>query len=413
MRKTLLWSALALTLAAGPSFGQAISFDDLAWGRLPASGPVEPQSAVWSKEKANAWYAAQPFILGANFQNSSAINQLEMFQADTFNPAEIDREIGWAKEKFAMNTMRVYLHDALYAQDPQGFLNRFEQLLAIADKHGVRIMPVLFDSVWNPDSELGRQHPPVPGVHNSGWLQTPDRHVLVDPSKEAQLEAYVKAVVGRFANDKRVVLWDVWNEPDNPGGGSWNDDQLPDEQRRIAELLPKAFRWAREAGATQPLSSGVWIGPDWSPTSTTLTLIQRIQLAESDVITFHNYEWPESFENRVKQLRPYGRPIVNTEWMARGNGSTVDAVLPVAARENVGMINWGLVDGKTQTRFPWDSWEKPYVQSQPTVWFHDLMHRDGRPYRDREAEIFRKIAADEAAERAGSAKRGQRRGAKR
>lgn len=408
MRQTLALSALLLTLAAGPAAAQAVGFAELAEGRHPASGPVQPQSAVWKAERANAWYASQPFMLGANFQPSTAINQLEMFQAETFDLAAIDRELGWAKEKFAMNTVRVYLHDMLWAQDPQGFLNRLDQFLAVADRHGIRTMFVLFDSVWNPDSELGPQHRPVPGVHNSGWLQTPDRHDLVDPAKEAHLEAYVKGVVGRFANDRRVVVWDVWNEPDNPGGGSWNDDQLHEERARIETLLPRAFAWARAAGATQPLTSGVWIGPDWSPASTTLTRIQRVQLAESDVISFHNYEWPEAFEARIAQLRPYGRPIINTEWMARGNGSNVDTILPIAARENVGMINWGLVDGDSQTRFPWDSWERPYVLQQPTIWFHDLMHRDGRPYRDREAEIFRKIAADEAAERARPARRGAR-----
>jgi hypothetical protein len=384
--------AATLLVAAPQAAAQPITFDELAQGRHAPSGPVRPQSPVWTPARAAAWYRAQPFIVGANFQPSTAINQLEMFQAASFDPATIDRELGWASSKFGMNAARVYLHDMLWAQDPQGFLSRLDQYLAIADRHGVRTMFVLFDSVWDPDSTLGPQRPPVPGVHNSGWLQSPDRHDLVDRGKDRHFESYVKGVVGRFARDPRVLAWDIWNEPDNPGGGAWNDDQLPDEQRRIAELLPRAFAWTRQAGATQPLTSGVWIGPDWSPTSRTLTRIQRIQLAESDVISFHNYEWPESFEGRIAQLRPYGRPIINTEWMARGNGSTVDTILPIAVRENVGMFNWGLVDGKTQTRLPWDSWERPYTLQQPTVWFHDLMHADGRSYRDREAEIFRQHA---------------------
>jgi hypothetical protein len=395
-RRVVLWLAASagLVLAAplAPAQAQPITFAELAEGRHPASGPVRPQSAVWAPQRAEAWYRNQPFILGANFQNSAAINQLEMFQAATFDAAAIDRELGWAHSKFGINTVRVYLHDLLWAQDPQGFLGRLEQYLAVADRNGVRTMFVLFDSVWDPDSTLGPQRPPIPGVHNSGWVQTPDRHDLVDRAKDAHFEAYVKGVVGRFANDRRVLAWDIWNEPDNPGGGSYLDEQLPDEQRRIAELLPKAFAWARQAGASQPLTSGVWIGPDWSPTSKTLTRIQRIQLAESDVITFHNYDWPEHFEARIAQLRPYGRPVLCTEWMARGNGSTVDAIMPIAVREKVGMINWGLVDGRTQTRFPWDSWERPYTLQQPNVWFHDLMHADGRPYREREAQIFREAA---------------------
>ena len=290
-------------LMAAPVGAQTIAFSDLAEGRLAASGPVRPQSRVWTPERAAAWYADQPFLVGANFQPSSAINQLDMFQAETFDPETIDRELGWAKDKFGMNTMRVYLHDMLWSQDPQGFLDRLDQYLTIADRHGISTMLVLFDSVWDPDSALGPQRPPIPGVHNSGWLQTPTRDDLVDRSKDAHFEAYVKGVVGRFADDRRVVVWDIWNEPDNPGGGSYNGEQLEDEQKRIVELLPKAFAWAREAGATQPLTSGVWIGPDWSPSSRTLSRLQRIQLAESDVITFHNYEWPESFEARIAQLR--------------------------------------------------------------------------------------------------------------
>ena len=397
-RRASHWLALAcglaITASAAPVSAQPITFDELGQGRHAASPPLRPQSPVWTRARADAWYRSQPFMVGANFQPSTAINQLDMFQAATFDPATIERELGWAKQKFGMNIMRVYLHDMLWAEDPQGFLNRLDQYLAISDRHGVRTMFVLFDSVWNPDSSLGPQHPPVPGVHNSGWLQTPDRHDLVDRSKDRHFESYVKGVVGRFARDPRVAMWDIWNEPDNPGGGSFLDEQLDDEQRRIAELLPRAFAWARQAGATQPLTSGVWIGPDWSPSSRTLTRIQQAQLAESDVITFHNYDWPEQFEDRVRQLRPYGRPIICSEWMARGNGSTVDAILPVARRENVGMINWGLVDGETQTRFPWDSWERPYVMQQPTVWFHDLMHRDGRPYREREAALFRELSGD-------------------
>jgi hypothetical protein len=295
-----------------------------------------------------------------------------------------------------MNTVRVYLHDLLWLQDPEGFKARLEQFLTIADRHGIRPVLVLFDSCWDPDPKLGPQHRPIPGVHNSGWLQSPGRHDLVDPTNDARFRAYVEGIVGAHARDPRVLAWDIWNEPDNPGGGSYNDDQLKDETRRIEDLLPRAFAWARAQNPIQPLTSGVWIGSDWSPDSTSLTKIQRIQLAESDVITFHNYEWPEAFEARIAQLRTYGRPLICTEWLARGNGSNVDTILPIARRENVGMINWGLVDGDIQTRLPWDSWERPYTLQEPTIWFHDLMRRDGTPYRAREMDLFKAIGASPA-----------------
>ncbi|MEJ6329950.1 cellulase family glycosylhydrolase [Stenotrophomonas maltophilia] len=349
-------------------------------------------AARWTPAEADAWYSRQQWLVGANYTTSNAINQLEMFQAETFDPAAIDRELRWAHEQFGMNTMRVYLHDLLWQQDPQGLLKRIDIFLSIAEKNGIRPMLVLFDSCWDPDPVLGPQRRPIPGVHNSGWVQSPSRHMLVDRANDAHFQAYVEGVIGHFANDTRVLAWDLWNEPDNPGGGNYMDKQLPGEQERIAELLPKIFDWARAKKPVQPLTSGVWIGDDWSPGAASLTAIQRTQLEQSDVITFHNYEQPEAFVARIAQLRRYGRPLICTEWLARGAGSNVDTILPIARRENIGMINWGFVDGAIQTRFPWDSWQRPYTMEAPTVWFHDLLKADGTPYRAREAELFRRLA---------------------
>jgi len=349
-------------------------------------------AARWTPAEADAWYSRQQWLVGANYTTSNAINQLEMFQAETFDPAAIDRELRWAHEQFGMNTMRVYLHDLLWQQDPQGLLKRIDTFLSIAEKNGIRPMLVLFDSCWDPDPVLGPQRRPIPGVHNSGWVQSPSRHMLVDRANDAHFQAYVEGVIGHFANDTRVLAWDLWNEPDNPGGGNYMDKQLPGEQERIAELLPKIFDWARAKKPVQPLTSGVWIGDDWSPGAASLTSIQRTQLEQSDVITFHNYEQPEAFVARIAQLRKYGRPLICTEWLARGAGSNVDTILPIARRENIGMINWGFVDGAIQTRFPWDSWQRPYTMEAPTVWFHDLLKADGTPYRAREAELFRRLA---------------------
>lgn len=375
--------------AAGPSFAQ-----DRAGG--DAAAAIAGVSDRWSAAQANAWYGQQPWLVGANYTTSNAINQLEMFQAETFDPELIDRELGWARQKFGMNTMRVYLHDLLWEQDPEGLVQRVDQFLAIASRHGIRPMLVLFDSCWNPDPVLGPQHRPIPGVHNSGWVQSPGRADLIDAANDVRFRSYVEGIVGAFAKDPRVLAWDIWNEPDNPGGGSYNDDQLEQERGRIEELLPKAFAWARSQNPVQPLTAGLWIGPDWSPGASTLTEIQRLQLAHSDVVSFHNYEQPEAFEGRIAQLRPYGRPLLCTEWLARGNGSNVDTILPIARRENIAMYNWGFVDGAIQTRFPWDSWERPYTLQEPTLWFHDLLKRDGTPYRVREVEIFRSLMAQAA-----------------
>ncbi|HWT12545.1 MAG TPA: 1,4-beta-xylanase [Allosphingosinicella sp.] len=381
--KTLVWTLLAAFALAAPGASE------------PAAAHVQASRERWTAEQANRWYDRQPWLTGANYIPATAINQLEMWQAETWDPRTIDRELGWARQ-FGMNTMRVYLHDLAYEQDPEGFKRRLGEFLAIAARHGIRPMLVLFDSCWDPDPVIGAQHRPIPGVHNSGWLQSPGRRDLIDREQDAGFRRYVEDVVGSFARDERILAWDMWNEPDNHGGGSYEADQLAQEQERIEYLMPRVFAWARSRNPVQPLTSGLWIGEDWSPRSPSLTDLHRIQLRESDIITFHDYNWPESFERRIAQLRGYGRPIICTEWLARSNGSTVDAVLPIARRENVGMINWGFVQGDIQTHLPWDSWQRPYTLQQPSVWFHDLLRPDGTPYRAREAEIFRALRAQPA-----------------
>jgi Cellulase (glycosyl hydrolase family 5) len=340
----------------------------------------------WSVQRANDWYAGQPWLVGANYIPSDAINELEMFQEETFDPRLIDKELGLA-EGIGMNTMRVFLQDQLWKQNPKGFTQRLDVFLNIAASHHIRPLLVLFDSCWETNPRLGPQHPPIPGVHNSGWVQSPGKERLMDWRVEPELEAYVKGVVGAFAKDERVLGWDVWNEPDNRGGDKAEDEAA--KVARVEKLLPKVFAWARSVHPMQPLTSGVWKG-DWSDAAKESTTT-KIQLTESDVITFHNYGWPEEFEARILELNPLGRPLICTEYMARGNGSTFDGSLPVAKKYNVGAINWGLVAGKTQTYLPWDSWQRPYVVTQPTIWFHEVFRQDDTPYRKREVDLIREL----------------------
>jgi len=348
------------------------------------------QTSRWSEQKANEWYAQQPWLLGSNYYPKSAINELEMWQADTFDPAQIDKELGWA-ESLGMNTMRVFLHDLLWQQDAPGFQKRLDQFLTISAKHHIRPLLVLFDSCWDPLPKLGPQHPPVPGVHNSGWVQSPGAKALADPAQEPRLKAYVQGVVGAFAKDDRILGWDVWNEPDNHGGGNYQNTELKPSEKvgRVAMLLPKVFAWAREANPSQPLTSGLW-DVDISKGEPEHE-VDRIQLRESDVITFHNYSWPESFKAEVEWLKKFHRPIICTEFMARSVGSTFDGILPIAKEEKVGAINWGFVVGKTQTNYPWESWDHPYVKHQPPVWFHEVLHPDGTPYRQAEADLMKRL----------------------
>ena len=357
---------------------------------LSSSGAYA-QIARWSEQKANDWYSHQPWLVGSNYIPKLAINELEMWQEATFDAAQIDRELGWA-EAMGMNTMRVFLHDLLWQQDAAGFRKRIDEFLTIASRHRIRPLFVLFDSCWDPLPQLGPQHPPIPGVHNSGWVQSPGAKALDDPSQYPRLKAYVQGVVGAFATDDRILGWDVWNEPGSDTTGSYPKTELKMQVKiaRVAALLPQAFAWAREMNPTQPLTSGVW-DVDTSADENALDEIERIQVRESDVITFHNYSWPESFKSEVAWLRRFHRPVICTEYMARSVGSTFDGILPIAKQERVGAINWGFVAGKTQTYYPWESWQHPYILSQPPVWFHEVLQSDGAPYRQAEVDLIRQL----------------------
>jgi hypothetical protein len=345
------------------------------------------QPPRWTAEKANAWYAAQPWLVGSNYLPADAINELEMWQPETFDPKRIDLELSWA-QSLGMTTMRVFLHDLLW-QDSAGFKKRLNTFLTIANKHHIKPLFVLFDSCWDPNPKLGPQHAPTPGVHNSGWVQSPGASALQDESQYPRLKAYVQGVVGAFANDKRILGWDVWNEPDNGNSSSYQD---PKNKRELVEaLLPHVFAWAREVHPSQPLTSGVWHNIPAAPDK--IGAMSKIQLELSDVISFHSYEPPDQFRAEVKWLQQYGRPILCTEYMARPRGSTFEAILPVAKELKVDAINWGFVAGKSQTYLPWDSWQHPYVDHPPPVWFHDIFKENGDPYKAAETAFIKKITA--------------------
>ena len=345
------------------------------------------QRTTWTKEQAADWYRRQPWLVGSNFLPSNAINQLEMWQAETFDTATIARELGWAAG-LGMNTMRVFLHDLAFEEDPVGFVNRVEIFLTIASRYGIRPLFVLFDSCWDPFPHTGKQHEPAPFLHNSGWVQSPGVDALKDENQYPRLKNYVISIISHFNKDSRVLAWDVWNEPDNSGGGSYERLQPYDKAQLVYGLLKQVFVWARSANPTQPLTSAIY-KQEWLDSSR-LTPIARLMLSESDVISFHNYDKAESFERCVKWLQQFGRPLICTEYMARGNGSTFEGDMPIAKKYHVGVCNWGFVSGKSQTIYPWDSWTKRYTR-EPDLWWHDILRADGRPYRESEVMFIRQM----------------------
>ncbi|MEO8173696.1 MAG: 1,4-beta-xylanase [Sediminibacterium sp.] len=326
----------------------------------------------WSVEKANAWYANHAWIVGADYVPSNAINQLEMWQAATFDSAINDKELGWA-ENIGFNTMRVFLHSVAWKEDKEGFKKRINTFLNIADRHHIQIMFVFFDDVWNKDPKPGKQPDPKPGIHNSGWMQDPGQPYSSDSTVFPQLELYVKDILTSFAHDKRILLWDLYNEPGNSGK---KDTSLP--------LLSKVFQWARSVNPDQPLSVGLWA---WD-----FEKLNAFQVANSDIVTYHDYEEPALHLRVIQLLKTTGRPLICTEYMARIRNSRFSNTLPILKKENVGAINWGFVTGKSNTKYAWDT---PLPNGdEPVEWFHDIFLADGTPYRKDEVDLIKKLSSE-------------------
>jgi hypothetical protein len=326
----------------------------------------------WSSEKAHAWYNQQKWIIGANFLPSTAINQLEMWQAASFDTATIHKELKWAHD-IGFNTMRVYLHSVAWKTDPDGFKSRMEIFLRIANRHGIKALFVFFDDCWNPIPKAGNQPDPKPGVHNSGWVQDPGQPFSNDTTIFPELERYVKDVMTHFRTDKRILLWDLYNEPGNSGK---KDSSLV--------LLKKVFTWARSVNPVQPISAGLWA---WD-----FEKLNAFQLLNSDVITYHNYEDRPWHQRTIELLKVAGRPMICTEYMARTRNSRFSTILPLLKKHQVGAINWGFVAGKSNTIYAWDT---PIPSGEePVEWFHDIFYKDGTPYRRDEVNLIKRLAVE-------------------
>ncbi len=336
---------------------------------------------VWSVEKANEWQEETGWLCGCNFLPSSAVNALEMWQEETFDPETIDRELGYA-EDLGFNIMRVWLSSLTWKSDPEAFKARLEEYLDISWKHGIGTMIVFFCDCFNPNSKTGPQPEPLPGIHNSQWVQDPSCDLRTDTTTlYPWLEEYVKDIIFTYKDDPRILVWDLYNEP----GQTAEDLSLP--------LVRNVFKWAREINPSQPITSGMnKYNATRGPRAHKLNLFL---VNNSDVITYHNYNGPADQGVVMNLLKLFGRPVICTEWMARHYDSKFQNILPMLKSENVGSISWGLVAGRTNTHFP-----RPYERyrdeipadgSEPALWFHDILRIDGTPFDQVEIDTIKAI----------------------
>jgi len=251
---------------------------------------IDGLTTVWTKQSSTAWYSNQPWLSGCNYIPSSAINQIEMWQADTFDANTIDKELCWAEE-LGFTTMRIFLSSVVWNNDAVNFKKRIDQFLNISSKYGIKPMFVFFDDCWNPESSYGKQPDPKSGIHNSGWVQDPSVSLRNDTIKLFPvLEKYVKDILTTFKNDKRILMWDLYNEP---GNGNHGITSLP--------LLKNVFKWAREVNPSQPVSSGIWYFGS--------NELNVFQVENSDIITYHNYSGVKDHQAEINYLKMFNRPL--------------------------------------------------------------------------------------------------------
>jgi hypothetical protein len=334
---------------------------------------------IWSTDQAHEWYKEKGWILGFNYVPSTAVNSIEMWQSETFDPLTIERELSLAAET-GFNSCRIFLPFIVWRYEGQTFLNNFERFLCIATAREITAAPVFFDDCifGNHDKPfMGKQPEPMPGIHNSGWTPSPGLDVVDDPANFPMFEAFVKNFVDRYKNDERILFWDLYNEVGNRG-----------REEKSLPLLRGAFTWARECKPSQPLTTAAW---SWHRIEgDNLPVCDRESLILSDIISFHRYVDLEATKDCVNTLKVYNRPLVCTEWMSRPNNSTFETHLPYFKENHIGTYSWGLVNGKSQTHL--SSHKEQNENGGPPVWQHDVFTKDLKPYSAEEVAFIKKIS---------------------
>jgi hypothetical protein len=296
-------------------------------------------------------------IRGVNYLPSNAVNPTQMWS--DFDAATIDRELGFA-EDLGLNSLRVFIQYVVYEHATSELLDRFDAFLELAARHGLSVMPVLFDDCWLPEPSLGDQAPePRPRLHNPYWQSSPGRRRMALAFRPA-LRRYVEDLLGTFAGDPRIVAWDLYNEPQS--------------RPSSVALVRDVFEWARGVAPSQPLTA-CWYGALYS-----------------DVTSIHFYlspaREPDETERVVESAKSFARPVTATEALGRPNHGEVQEILPVFREHRIGWYLWELMIGADQTRYQW-----PGAAAAPDdIVFQGLLYPDGAPFRAEEADLIRRLA---------------------
>lgn len=354
----------------------------------------------WSKEKAWEFWNKNPWMVGCNYVPQLTPG-LSLWQEDTIEEIlpSVHKELALMQE-IGFNTVRMFLDFDLWYHERDEFLDRIDRVLSIFENYGIKLMPVLFNdcvSFGKPDDisikkPVGKEswdigyhggHKNSPHVVSTGM---PIGWIRWDEDEQRPLcEEFIRSIVRRFKDDDRIIMWDLWNEPGNSKRG---DLSIP--------YLKRAFEIAREENASQPLTAGVWVYPTnyGIDENADVSLIQRVALDLSDIITFHNYSNLNDVKNCIKALEKEGRPIANTEWLHRILDNTVLEQLPLYHSKKIGSTHWGLAAGHGQFYLPWEWLKNERPDLDYSLWQHDIYKEDLTPYDPKEIELFKKLCKD-------------------
>lgn len=351
----------------------------------------------WSEEKAHNWLEKQGWLCGFNYLPGTAVNWTEMWQRETFDLDRICQELEWAA-RAGYNTLRTNLPFIVWLYDRDGLFERINAFLSVCQQKGIKVMMTLMDDCGFSGEHpfIGRQKEPVRDLHNSQAAASPGRNIVMLPSVWGNVEKYIRDIIGQFAKDERIIVWDLYNEPTNRMIFTLEGEKAfdPDMESYSIQLMEKAFLWARNINPSQPLTVGAWhianiLAPD-APVYTHPADQRAMEL--SDVISFHAYVPLELMSKAIELLKQYGRPLICTEWLARHAGSVMAEQLPVFRENNIGCYQWGLVRGRTQTHIPWPEIKKINPDYHDR-WFHDVFDENGNAYDSSEMELLKRLTS--------------------
>ena len=366
---------------------------------LNSNAQTPSRHAPWTREQAWEWYNAQPWIRGCNYMSADCANRVDQWQELGFEERfETQRTEMALAQSIGFNAFRLILGEegfGIWYADHDGFMERFDRTLELCREHGIRAIVTLANDCSRP-KELWKLPEPGPQKYDWGYHggRKQSQHgtypgavgytSLDDPELAEAFYAMCREIMTVHRNDSRILFWDLINEP-----GANNRKQIS------AANVRKLFEIGWEVNPDQPLTADLWNSFGKGEKNPSENVVAEL----CDIVSYHNYSPLERQKEIVKDLRErIGRPLVNTEWMARIRGNNIQDCYPFFEQERIGCTMWGFVAGKYQTYEPWESMWKELDTGkgknyEMTKWFHDLYRPSLRPYDPEETAIISHVNA--------------------